>query len=89
MLIRVGLALAALFVVGLPDGRAEDELPDYTLPGGVSGQAFDKRTLGTAQQPFPSNDTYVLPMISTDPLGNPYSRSCTVAPSPVISVSCN
>ena len=49
MLIRVGLALAALFVVGLPDGRAEDELPDYTLPGGVSGQAFDKRTLGTAQ----------------------------------------
>lgn len=88
MLIRVGLALAALFAVGLPDGRAEEDIPDYSMEGGVSGSVFEKRSVGSGPQPFPTDSSFLMPVISTDPWGRPYSRACKVAQSPVISVSC-
>lgn len=89
MLIRMALALAGLLLCGVPQGRAEEEIPDYSMEGGVSGSVFEKRLVGSGPQPFPTDDSYLLPMISTDPWGRPYSRACKVSPSPVISVSCN
>ena len=82
------LLAAAALLQALP-AAAEREIPDYSMPGGVSGNVFEKTSVGSGPVRFPSTDSYAMPVLSTDPIGNSYARSCVVSHAPVIGVSCN
>ena len=82
------LLAAAAALQALP-AAAEREIPDYSMPGGVSGNVFEKTSVGSGPVRFPSTDSYAMPVLSIDPNGNSYARSCVVSHAPVIGVSCN